>query len=316
MLHSSLTAVICLAALGLTAPGPLTAQAARTGTLALPPQDPQLQRGLDRILAERPFRRLVSQKRMSVALVDLSDPSVIRYAGLDDGRMRYAASLPKIAIMLGAFDRIDRGDLPYTPELRVRMEDMIRRSSNSESTRLIEQVGFESIARTLRDGRYQFYNPRRGGGLWVGRDYGGGPGLWRRDPLNNLSHGASARQVARFLVMMDRGELVSPWASAEMKSIMGHPDINHKFVLGLERRPTSRIFRKSGSWKQWHADAAIVERDGRKYVAVALVESMTAKGVLSDLIVRLDDLIHGAPRPAPGVPTAALADQVAAAGTE
>ncbi|HSM17073.1 MAG TPA: hypothetical protein VK845_08790 [Gemmatimonadales bacterium] len=41
----------------------------------------------------------------------------------------------------------------------------------------------------------------------------------------------------------------------------------------------------------------IVERDGKKYVAVALLESSSAKGVLSKLILRLDDLIH---RPAGG----------------
>lgn len=101
-------------------------------------------------------------------------------------------------------------------------------------------------------------------------------------------------QVARFLVMMDQGRLVSPWASAETKSIMGKPAINHKFVRGLASRPRSRIFRKSGTWERWHADAALVERDGRKYVAVALLEApkgVSGGDVLSSLIVRLDDLI-------------------------
>lgn len=128
----------------------------------------------------------------------------------------------------------------------------------------------------------------------MGRGYGGGIGLWRRDPLHSISHGATARQVARFLVMMDRGELISPWASAEMKSIMAHPEIHHKFVRGLaERRPRSRIFRKSGTYRNWHADAAIVERDGKKYVAVALLEAAAWRGVLPNLIVELDALISG-----------------------
>jgi beta-lactamase class A len=100
--------------------------------------------------------------------------------------------------------------------------------------------------------------------------------------------------VARFLVMLDRGELVSPWASGEMKAIMAHPAIHHKFVLGLDARPDSRIFRKSGTWRNWHADAAIVERDGKKSVAVALLET-SATGILAQLIVKLDDLIHRAP---------------------
>ncbi|MDH3459109.1 MAG: hypothetical protein OER90_19890 [Gemmatimonadota bacterium] len=70
---------------------------------------------------------------------------------------------------------------------------------------------------------------------------------------------------------------------------MSNPAIKHKFVLGLQERPGSRIFRKSGTWRNWHADAAIVERDGKKSVAVALLET-SAKGMLRQLIVKLDDL--------------------------
>ena len=57
------------------------------------------------------------------------------------------------------------------------------------------------------------------------------------------------------------------------------------------RKPGSVIFRKSGTWQRWHADAALVERDGKVYVAVALLESRDARGVMSGLILKLDDLI-------------------------
>jgi beta-lactamase class A len=111
------------------------------------------------------------------------------------------------------------------------------------------------------------------------------------------------------MVMMDRGELISPWASAEMKRISGHPEIQHKFVLGLQGTK-SRIFRKSGTYKNWHADAAIVERGEIKYVAVALVET-SQKGVLSKLIVELDGIIDhrnpGAEARVGGPPSAAPA---------
>ncbi len=287
--------------IGLPPAGQVAAQSAASPTLVLPAADPVLQAELNRVLAEPPFRSLMARKRLSVALVDLSDSGGIRYAAVDDNRMRYAASLPKIAIMLGVFDQIDRGKLEYTPELRAKMELMIRRSDNYVSTQLIQLVGFQAIANTLRDPRYQLYDRSRSGGLWVGRDYGGGPGLWRRDPIHKISHGATARQVARYFVMLDQGRLVSPWASSEMKSIMAHPEIHHKFVLGLDSRPPSNIFRKSGTWKSWHADAALVERDGKRYVAVALLEAPGSGGVLSRLIVRLDDLIHG-PSPVPMAP--------------
>ena len=252
-----------------------------------------LQQGLDSILRSSPYRRLTQQGRLSVALVDLTDLDDIRYAGFDDDHMRYAASLPKIGILLGVFDQIDRGRLEYTPQLRRQLEGMIRRSDNQISSQLIRQVGFQNIARTLEDPRFELYDPARNGGIWVGRGYGG-LGTWRRDPIAQLSHGATARQVARFMTMMELGRLVSPWASAEMKSIMADPQIHHKFVRGLENnRPGSVIYRKSGSWRNFHSDAALVERDGRRYAAVVLFESSTnsSAGVLASLIVRLDDLI-------------------------
>lgn len=291
--------------LGFPLARPCAGQGGAGRTVVLPKADATLQAGLNRVLAEAPFRTLVARKRLSVALVDLSDSGTIRYAAVDDNRMRYAASLPKIAIMLGVFDQIERGTLAYTPDLREKMELMIRRSTNRESTELIELVGFDAIEKTLRDPRYALYDRRRSGGLWVGRDYGGGPGLWRRDPIHQISHGATARQVARFFVMLDAGRLVSPWASQEMKAIMAHPELHHKFVLGLESRPPSTIFRKSGTWKQWHADAALVERDGKRYIAVALLEAPGSGGVLSRLIVKLDDLIH---EPRPALPARTPAD--------
>ncbi len=207
---------------------------ARGMTLVLPPLDDGLQTGLDALVAEEPYRSLVRQGRLSIALVDLSDPGRMRYAAIDEDRMRYAASLPKIAIMLGVFDQIERGNLEYTPELRDRLERMIRRSENRVSSELIELVGFESIEAALRDPRHQLYEARRGG-LWVGKGYGG-LGVWKRDPKANLSHGATARQVARFLVMLQQRRLVSEWASTEMSRSWASPRSTTSSCWGSSRR--------------------------------------------------------------------------------
>lgn len=261
-------------------------------SLVLPAPDSALQAGLDRVLSGERYRLLASSGHLSVVLIDITEADRMRLAAHDEDRMQYAASLPKIAIMLSVFHQVQMGNLEYTPALREKLEKMIRNSDNLVSSELIELVGFDQIGATLRDPRWDLYDPEREGGLWVGRGYGGGVGAWQRDPIHGISHGATARQAARFLVMMDAGQLVSPWASAEMKSIMGNPRIRHKFVRGLLNvRPLSRIFRKSGSFKNWHADAAIVERSGRKYIAVALLESAHHNGVLSSLIGELDRLI-------------------------
>jgi len=256
--------------------------------LSLPPIDRRMQARLEAALSRGRFGPLLRNGSLSVVLIDISDPEVSRYAAILPDSMRYAASLPKIGIMFTVFSEIDAGRLTYTPELRDKLERMIRRSENSVASELIRMVGFETIERTLRDPRYALYDPEREGGLWVGRGYGSGVGTWKRDPIHHISHGATARQVARFLLLVDRGELVSPWASAEMKRIMGEPEIRHKFVAGLLAvRPLSKIFRKSGTYRNYHADAAIVERGGRKYIAVALLEA-PERGILADLIKVLD----------------------------
>ena len=77
-----------------------------------------------------------------------------------------------------------------------------------------------------------------------------------------------------------------------MKTILSDPAICHKFVKGLQEcQPAAQIYRKSGSWRQYHADSAIVEHDGRRYIAVALAEDSRGGEWLKQLIVQLDDLI-------------------------
>jgi beta-lactamase class A len=110
--------------------------------------------------------------------------------------------------------------------------------------------------------------------------------------LHNLSHGATALQVARFYYLLETGRLVTPTLSREMKAILAEPAIHHKFVEGLAKvHPDSRLYRKSGTWKNWHADSAIVEHAGRRYIVVALASSPEGEQWLRRLIVPLDEII-------------------------
>ncbi len=253
--------------------------------------DPRLQARLDRSLGTLDLSDAAESKDLCVALVDITDPHAPRMASVNGDTMVYAASLPKIAILLGAFDRISRGDLPLDGETRNTMTRMIRNSCNRSATEMLNRVGKEYLADLLQSPRYRFYDPKGCGGLWVGKEYGKSP-AFRRDPLFNLSHGATALQTARFYYMLETGRLVSPRFSREMKRILSKPAIHHKFVKGLEAaRPGSKIYRKSGTWKSYHADSAIVERDGRKYIAVALAHGPGAGAWFPKLIVALDDLI-------------------------
>jgi len=253
--------------------------------------DQYLQKNLVESLAALRLDQAVRNKALSVALVDISNPENPRLAAVNGDHMMYAASLPKIAILFGAFDRIDRGELALTGEVREKLTRMIRNSSNTAATEMLNLVGKDYLARLLASPRYRLYDPEMNGGLWVGKDYGKAS-AWKRDPLHNLSHGATAFQVARFYYLLETGRLVSPEMSQAMKEILGKPAIHHKFVKGLEQaRPGAKIYRKSGTWQDFHADSGIIERDGHRYIAVALARDPQGGEWLRQLIVSLDDLI-------------------------
>ena len=253
--------------------------------------DPVLQKGLERCLTALKLNKAAEKKNLSIVLVDITNPALPRMAYVNPNEMMYAASLPKIAILLGAFDRIAKGEMTLDDKTREKLALMIRNSSNQAATEILNQVGKSYLADLLQSPRYRLYDPERNGGLWVGKEYAKS-GAWKRDPLHNLSHGATALQVARFYYLLQTGQLVSPEHSRQMKDILADPAINHKFVKGLEsKHPDTRIYRKSGTWKQYHSDSAIIEHGGRRYIAVALAKSPLGGKWLTDLIVAMDDLI-------------------------
>ena len=179
-----------------------------------------------------------------------------------------------------------------TRHARVIVRDaMIGKHLHAFPLEILHRVGKEYLAELLQSPRYRLYDPQRNGGLWVGKDYSKGS-AWKRDPLHNLSHGATALQVARFYYLLETGQLVSPEISKLMKSILAEPAHDHKFVKGLkEVQPNSEIYRKSGTWGPYHSDSAIIEHHGRRYIAVALAQSTKGERWLQKLIVALDDII-------------------------
>jgi len=253
--------------------------------------DPALQKGLESYLYSLDLDEAANRKILSVVVIDMTEPLNPRMAYVNPNEMMYAASLPKIAILLGAFDRISKGEMTLNDEILVKLKKMIRNSSNEAATEILNRVGKEYLSELLQSPRYRLYDPEKNGGLWVGKEYGKSP-AFKRDPLHNLSHGATALQVARFYYLLETGQLVSPELSQLMKSILGNPAIEHKFVKGIKKiHPKSRIYRKSGTWKQYHSDSAIIEHDGRHYIAVALAKSSHGDKWLTELIVALDELV-------------------------
>ena len=254
--------------------------------------DPSLQRDLEREISSLGLARAAHEKRLGVALVDITDLDDPRVAAINGDDMVYAASLPKIAVLLASFERIATGTLTLDDETRKLLNAMIRVSSNAAASELMNRVGKPYIAYVLTAPKYRLYDERHGGGLWAGKNYASDGGLWQRDPIKNLSHAATPMQVARFYYMLAQGKLVNRQYNAEIRKILDRPGIPHKFVKGIARIDRSaHMFRKSGTWGDWHADSALIERAGMRYIAVGLCESRSGGLWLEKLIRRLDGLV-------------------------
>lgn len=254
--------------------------------------DHGLQQAMDKSLQKLRLGHAVAEKRLAVSLVDITDPYHPRMAEVNGNVMLYAASLPKIAILLGAMHKVHEGLLTLDGEMRTKLVNMIRHSSNADASEILSIVGEEYLAELLQSEDYEFYKPDQGG-LWVGKSYGKGP-AWKRDPLFNISHGASSREVSRFYYMLATNRLVSPQSCTIMREILSKPAISHKFVSGIRSvHPDARIFRKSGTWRSYHSDSAIIERDGKKYIVVALANDPNGGKWLEKIVVEMDKIIHG-----------------------
>ncbi|MDX1482204.1 MAG: serine hydrolase [Woeseiaceae bacterium] len=254
--------------------------------------DPGLQNRLtERLNSNREWARLIRQRRMAVCVVDMSSEPP-RFARVNGNHMMYAASLPKIAILLGAYAAFADGSLDNTDAIQTDLTDMIRVSSNSAATRLIDAVGMKKIQDVLRDPKFGFYDESRGGGLWVGKRYASsGPRVG--DPIHNISHGATATQVCRFFYLLANERLIDPQSSREMLEHLSDPRLHHKFVSQLdERAPRARLFRKSGTWRDYHSDAIMVRGTRwRNYILVALVQSQQGESVIRQVLPAVEEVI-------------------------
>jgi len=235
---------------------------------------------------------LIQNKKMSIGLVDMTDPSNSLFAVVNGDEMMYAASLPKIAILLTAFYCFENKIIQQTPDVMKDLNLMIRKSDNKAATRMIEKVTMKRIQKVLTMEEFGFYDKTCGGGLWVGKKYAQ-TGKRIPEPLKGLSHAATASQVCRFYYLLATGKLINKEKSREMLEILINPGIEHKFVKALHKiGPNAALFRKSGTWKTWHSDSVLVwGPEWRRYIAVALVENKNGEEILRKLIPALETVL-------------------------
>ncbi len=245
------------------------------------------------LMANNKWKKLISSQKMAVGIVDLSDPENVRFARVNGRHMMYAASLPKIAILLASMDAMEKGDLKETSDVKKDMRLMISKSNNPASTRMIDRLGYDKIEAVMTDPKYAFYDEENGGGLWVGKRYGG-VGDTNREPLKNLSHAASVSQVCRFYYLLAHGKLVNEKRSKQMLDIMEKPELRHKFVNTLDKiAPNAKLFRKSGSWRTYHSDSILVwgKDENRRYILVALIDDPSGEQIIRNLVRPIEKVL-------------------------
>lgn len=250
-----------------------------------------LQSALERALDKnRSWRALIEQDKMAVGLMDLSNPPNARFASVNGWTMMYAASLPKIAVLLAAYQSIEDGVLEDSPELHQWLVQMIRRSSNPAASYMIDLIGLKRIGDVLQ--WYYFYIPEYGGGIWLGARYPLGSERYP-EPVKGLYHAATVGQVCRFYYMLANGEIISPERSRQMLEVLSRPGLHDKFVSVLEKHVSpDKLFRKSGDWEVSFSDSVLVCDDGwRKYILAALIEDKNGERILRDLVPVIEGLL-------------------------
>ena len=246
------------------------------------------------ISKETHWKAMINANAMTIGIVDLYDLNDIKYAGINDNFMMYSASLPKIAILLAAMDAIENGELEETPAVTKDMKLMISKSNNQASTRMIDRLGYLKIESVLRRKQHKFYDETTGGGLWVGKRYAAG-GKRHPEPMKGLSHAATTMQVCSFYYQLVMGNLISYERSAQMLDIMVKPALHHKFVNTLEKiAPKANLYRKSGSWKNFHADSILVWGPKRRYIAVALIDDIYGEQIIRNLVKPIEKVLKAA----------------------
>jgi beta-lactamase class A len=247
--------------------------------------DPALQLTLERLESGLRAKYGITREEAAVGLLDLEH---LRLGLIRPDQQEYAASIPKIGILLAWFQLHPEAVTNLDSQTLHELGLMAKASNNEMAAKFSRELGLKQIQAVLN--QYHLYDTNHGGGIWVGKHYGQS-GERYGDPLADHSHAATVRQLLRFFLMLEQGRLVSPEASRIMREVFASPGIPHdqiKFVKGLAGRDVE-IIRKWGSWEKWLHDAAVITGPKRHYILVALTHHAKGDDYLVDLAAAVDD---------------------------
>lgn len=158
------------------------------------------------------------------------------------------------------------------------MQRMITRSSNLATNQLIALTGaakVNAMARTLGARRIQVLR-----GVEDQKAFDRG--------MNNTT---TSGDLAVLLLAIERGQVLSPASSAEMREILLAQEFNEKIPAGLPAG--TRVAHKTGEITAVSHDAGVVYPEGRKpYVIVVLTKGLRESRASSALIADISRLVY------------------------
>jgi beta-lactamase class A len=249
--------------------------------------DAGIQKQLEQIDVELREKLGMTTEQAAAGLLDLNTGKL---ALIHPDREIYAASVPKVGILLTYFTVHPAAATTLDAKIQHELGMMAKASNNEMASKFSHELTLATIQETLNS--YGLYDERHGGGIWVGKHYGKDAER-HVSPVGKNSHAATVRQLVRYFLMLEQGQLVSPEASKKMREIFESPDIPHdeiKFVKGLQGRDV-KIIRKWGTWENWRHDCAVITGGGRHYILVGLTEHPRGDEYLEDLAARVDDVM-------------------------
>lgn len=231
-----------------------------------------------------------------------------------DERVRTASTI-KLPIMTEAFRQVSEGRLKWNEELvltrqvkqggsgvlgefsddtridfRTAVNLMIVVSDNTATNLVIERVGADNVN--------SFMDTLGLPGTRSMRKIGGGgdskAGLETENRLFGIGS-TTPREMVRLLEMLEKGEVVSKEASAEMLSILRRQQ--YKEGIGRNQVDTTPVASKSGALDRLRSDVGIVyTRRGRVAMAIT-VDDMSVVGYVADnpgllMIWRLSQILQ------------------------
>lgn len=175
--------------------------------------NPRLQSKLEQIDADLRAKYGITTEQSAVGLLDLK---TLQLAMIHPDHEEYAASIPKVGILLAYFELHPEAATNLTAQTRHELGLMAKASNNEMAAKFSHELGLKQIQAVLNS--YHFYDTNHGGGIWVGKHYGSGSEHYP-DPIGGHSHAATVRQLLRYFLSLEQGRLVSPVASHTMREI-------------------------------------------------------------------------------------------------